>query len=184
MRFCICEGQRCVGRSLLRGLKCLWSPFEAVTFPVLSASRGTGISPINWEEAPLSGSDSQQPHPAGAWLDSGSKVTPNSEHRDLLHLTSQTLQKSKLGNERAQVEILSLCKIIFIYRETTFCQCHLRFMGLYYDHPGTDRQCLLPDIAVCCGFSKHGATYRFIYSFFSVIISKPPILQLQRAKCC
>lgn len=40
-------------------------------------------------------------------------------------------------------------------------------MGLYYDHLGLYRQCLLLNISRCCGFTKHRETYRFIYLFYS-----------------
>lgn len=103
----------------------------------------------------------------------GSKGTANSEHRDSLcishfpDLREKWIWKWMSPGRECKSNLsfpLSMLKFMCLFN------CHLYLRAVPY----------LPYISVCCGFTKYRATEKIFCSSFIPIISKPPILQLQR----
>lgn len=119
------KNKRWIALSLLCTLVFLWSPFDTITQLVLSASQSMeSVLPMGrlcvlkkllWVVL------IQTPHPSSTGLGTkGQKAHWMVDVRLPRSLTSQTLWKSKFGNEWAQDENLSLCKTSFTYKETVF----------------------------------------------------------------
>lgn len=107
---------------------------------------------------PRGDSESRIP-PTSAWLRTvGQRAQPTVS----TGLSSTSLHRPY--GRAAQVESLSLREIFFTYDETAFCQCHLRFMGLYYNHVGSTPSLVFQYVVVLPNAEQHtnSCTYFFL----------------------